>query len=457
MWFNDFDKRKIAGGGDFYLRFAFARRFSLGIMGSYDALQANQKVLFPGTPLQYDYMEAKGLSADLVAWIHFTAGSRISPYLYFGAGVYNYKRKVSNNLDYSGDPANPKKSITTLHIPAGLGFEFMFSKHVGFNIDFGARLMDDRTDNFKVGVLDWYATAKAGIIFYAGSSENDDDDGDGLTNAEEENLGLDPDNADTDADGLNDGAEVNIYKTDPKRPDSDADGLKDGEEVNTHRTDPNKPDTDGDGLSDGDEVMKHRTDALKPDTDADGLSDGDEIMKYRTDVLKPDTDSDDLKDGDEVSRNTNPLKTDTDGGSVNDGREVANGTSPLDASDDVPKPKKQIELGKAIVLEGIVFQTGKAIIEPKSEETLQLALKTLNDNSEISVEIRGYTDNVGAAVTNMRLSRRRADAVRFWLIMRGVAATRITARGFGPDNPIGDNTTSEGRAKNRRIEFFRTK
>jgi outer membrane protein OmpA-like peptidoglycan-associated protein len=456
LWFNDFDTRKISAGGELYLRYAISRRFSLGVMGSYDALQANQRVLYAGTPLQYDYIEDKGMSADLVAWFHFTTGNSFAPYVYLGVGSYQYKRKVINSLYYPDG-----KTYVSIHIPAGLGIDVMFSKYVGFNIDVGARFMDDLTDYWKgdlnkIGIIDLYATAKAGIHFYIGSSGSDDNDGDGLTNDEEEAMGIDPDNPDTDGDGLRDGEELRIYKTNPKNPDSDGDGLKDGVEVNIYKTNPNNADTDGDGLSGGDELFKYNTDPLKADSDGDGLSDGNEIMKYMTDPLKADTDGDGLKDGDELNiYKTNPLKADTDGGSVSDGQEVTNKTNPLDPNDDVRKPK--VELGQAIILEGIVFQSGKAAIDPNSEKALMQALQTMRDNADIVVEIRGYTDNVGTAATNQLLSERRAEAVRFWLIKNGIAASRITPRGFGSAYPIGDNNRAEGRAMNRRIEFLRTK
>ena len=73
------------------------------------------------------------------------------------------------------------------------------------------------------------------------------------------------------------------------------------------------------------------------------------------------------------------------------------------------------------------------------------------------MEIRGYTDNTGKKTANMKLSQSRAESVKAWLVKKGIAADRITARGYGPDNPIADNKTKEGRAQNRRIEFFRVK
>jgi len=156
---------------------------------------------------------------------------------------------------------------------------------------------------------------------------------------------------------------------------------------------------------------------------------------------------------------TDPLKADTDGGSVNDGKEIANGTNPLDPSDDVPKPKEvlKVEVGKSITLEGIVFKTGSADISPESEDILTKAFNTLEQNSEIEVEIQGHTDNVGKHAMNMKLSQRRADAVKAYLVKKGIAESRISTKGYGPDKPIAPNTTAEGKQKNRRIEFFRSK
>jgi outer membrane protein OmpA-like peptidoglycan-associated protein len=257
-----------------------------------------------------------------------------------------------------------------------------------------------------------------------------------LSNREEKQLNTNPKVGDTDGDELLDGAEVKRYNTNPLQADSDGDGLNDGKEVGTYRTDPGRADTDGDRLNDGDEVTKYTTDPLKADTDGEGLGDGDEVLMHKTD----------------------PLKADTDGGTVNDGTEVARGSDPKNPSDDVPKKEElKVEVGKAIVLEGIVFATGKADITPESESNLEKAYNTLAQNPEIAVEIHGHTDNTGSKATNMRLSQARAESVKAWLVNRGIASERIVAKGFGPDRPVGDNDTKEGRQMNRRIEFFRTK
>lgn len=123
-----------------------------------------------------------------------------------------------------------------------------------------------------------------------------DDDGDGLTNAEELELGTLPDDDDTDNDDLTDGEEVNEYETDPLDADSDDDGLSDGEEINDEDTDPNEEDTDEDGLTDGDEVYAYDTNPNREDTDRDGLPDGIEVNEKGTDPNKFDTDGDGVDD-----------------------------------------------------------------------------------------------------------------------------------------------------------------
>ena len=357
----------------------------------------------------------------------------VNPYLYAGAGVLNFELKNAPKAALAGY----KVDGWTGYFPAGLGLQFklddriMFETSVGYNYT-----MSDDLNAIKGDKKDAYWNFLLGLTA-TGVGPDPDPDKDGLLNDAEKELGTDPENPDTDGDGLSDGDEVNVYHTSPLKADSDGDGLKDGDEVKKYRTDPNKPDTDGDGLKDGDEVSKYNTDPLKADTDGDTLSDGDEIMKYKTD----------------------PLKADTDGGTVNDGTEVANNTNPLDPSDDVPKKKEELktEVGKAIVLEGIVFKSGSAEINPESEEILTKAFNTLDQNPEIEVEIQGHTDNTGRHASNMKLSQHRADAVKEYLVKKGVAATRISTKGFGPDKPIADNKTAEGKQKNRRIEFLRTK
>ena len=301
------------------------------------------------------------------------------PYLYAGAGVFNYR---VTSLPASVSPNPVDASGTTGTIPAGVGAEFRLSD--GLSLDLSGGVNYSLTDNlnyYKVGdPNDAYYTAGLALIF-GGSNEN-------------------------------------------------------GVEVMKTLTNPANADTDGDGLPDGDELTTYKTDPLKKDTDGDGLGDGDEVMKYKTD----------------------PLKVDTDAGTVSDGVEAGRGSNPLDPADDVPKQEEvKVEPGKSIVLEGIRFEVNKADIKPESENILSKAYNTLEQNPGVIVEIRGFTDNTGSLKRNMTLSQLRADAVKDYLVMRGIKEERITAKGFGPENPVASNDTAEGRQLNRRVEFFRIK
>src|ERR1051326_7512926 len=89
------------------------------------------------------------------------------------------------------------------------------------------------------------------------------------------------------------------------------------------------------------------------------------------------------------------------------------------------------------------------------EPVLSDVARKLNDNPSWKVRINGYTDNVGNKAGNRRLSQERATAVMNWLLGHGIDRKRLTAKGYGDSRPIGDNSTNDGRAKNRRVELVR--
>ena len=106
-----------------------------------------------------------------------------------------------------------------------------------------------------------------------------------------------------------------------------------------------------------------------------------------------------------------------------------------------------------IVTHGINFDVNKAIIKPESMGAINGIVQILKDNPDLKFEIGGYTDSDGDDAANMKLSQLRADAVRTQLISMGIDAGRLTAKGYGETKPIADNTTPEGKANNRRVEF----
>lgn len=131
-----------------------------------------------------------------------------------------------------------------------------------------------------------------------------------------------------------------------------------------------------------------------------------------------------------------------------------------DAKDQCPdsKPGANVdstgcELKESFVLEGVNFVTGSDELTGESRSVLNNVAETLIRNGDISVEVAGYTDDRGAASFNKDLSQKRAESVKAYLQSSGVAANRMKAKGYGEDDPIGDNSTSAGRAMNRRVEL----
>ncbi len=426
----------------------------------------------------------------------------LNPYLFSGVGVTK-----TNNL-------GPSSYLPM--IPMGLGFQTRLGEQMllevsgGYNLslsdDLDERIRSDTDLNSLTDKKnDGYFGFLVGITYAIGGQvkADQDSDGDGLSDKNEKESGMNPKKADTDNDGLNDGAEVKKYKTDPLKADSDGDGLNDGAEVNQHKTnpliadsdgdglndgaevnqyktDPLKADSDGDGLNDGAEVNQYKTDPLKADSDDDGLSDGEEINQYKsdplmadsdgdglndgvevnqhkTDPIKADSDGDGLSDGDEINKYmTDPLKIDTDDGGAHDGAEINSKTDPLNAKDDIVNTTKTIilEKGKRVILRGVNFESNKATLTPDSKDILEIAYKALIANPEVNVEISGHTDDVGNDADNQKLSLERAQAVKNWLVKRGIPSNRMKTVGKGENEPIADNSTEQGRAENRRIEFY---
>jgi len=106
-----------------------------------------------------------------------------------------------------------------------------------------------------------------------------------------------------------------------------------------------------------------------------------------------------------------------------------------------------------VAVYGIRFNTGKADILPDSESTLNEIVKLMQQDAALRLRIEGHTDNQGNATANQALSEKRAQSVVAWLTAHGIPASRLAAKGFGQTKPIADNSTEDGRAKNRRVEL----
>ena len=115
----------------------------------------------------------------------------------------------------------------------------------------------------------------------------------------------------------------------------------------------------------------------------------------------------------------------------------------------VPVEKKENNL----VLYGVNFEFNKSRLLPEAYPILEHAKEILKENPDVKVEVQGYCDYIGSDAYNQKLSEKRANTVRNYLVNAGIESNRITAVGYGKSNPVGDNKTAIGRAENRRIEF----
>lgn len=273
-----------------------------------------------------------------------------------------------------------------------------------------------------------------------------------------------PSGSDADGDGVADamdrcpntlaGSYVNYYGCQPEG-DADNDGVLDSADRC-----PNTPagvavtsdgcpvDTDRDGVPDHLDRCPNTpagvpvtAEGCPRDSDGDGVTDD----KDRC----PNTPA-----GTRVNAEGCPLDSDGDG--VPDNIDACPNTPP-GTPVDARGCRRIFEEGKAnVVLEGVTFATGSSRLTPESNEILDRVAQALIENPEINVEVQGHTDNTGSVAANTRISQARAAAVRQYLISKGVAANRLTARGYGPSEPTASNDTPEGRQQNRRVELKRT-
>jgi outer membrane protein OmpA-like peptidoglycan-associated protein len=233
------------------------------------------------------------------------------------------------------------------------------------------------------------------------------------------------------------------------------------------------PDVDEDGFLDSVDACPTipgiEPDGCPPkDSDSDSFLDAVDACKDEPGVAPdgcpiPDTDGDGFLDPDDACKDEAGIEPDgcplrdVDGDGIYppqdacpDEPETVNGFEDDDGCpDELPEEVKKY----TGVIEGIYFDTGKATIRSKSYVTLDAAVKVLIDYPSLRVDISGHTDTQGKREKNLVLSQDRANSVKAYIVGKGVAEDRITTRGAGPDEPIGDNATKAGRQMNRRIEF----
>ena len=120
----------------------------------------------------------------------------------------------------------------------------------------------------------------------------------------------------------------------------------------------------------------------------------------------------------------------------------------------VPLYDRMVNEGK-IITYGIKFDVGKSTIKPESMSEIMRFVTLMKENPDLKFSVEGHTDNTGSAASNQTLSEARSQAVVDKLMENGIARDRLTAAGKGQNAPLADNSTEEGRAKNRRVEFVK--
>jgi outer membrane protein OmpA-like peptidoglycan-associated protein len=207
-----------------------------------------------------------------------------------------------------------------------------------------------------------------------------------------------------------------------------------------------------------------------PDSDGDGVIDTMDKCpntpagrKVNAQGCELDTDGDGVVDGLDKCPNTpagrkvnaQGCELDTDGDGVVDGLDKCP-TIFAKTADGCPEPvavPAPVAAPQKLVLGDVLFETNKATLTQDATGTLDQAAASLQEWGHVKVEVAGYTDDRGTPEYNEKLSLRRADAVRTYLIGKGVDADRLTAKGYGESSPVADNTTVEGRSANRRVEL----
>ncbi|MBX2894166.1 MAG: OmpA family protein [Cyclobacteriaceae bacterium] len=117
---------------------------------------------------------------------------------------------------------------------------------------------------------------------------------------------------------------------------------------------------------------------------------------------------------------------------------------------------RNIELtstGGTIVLNHLIFSQGKSVIDPKSFPELDEVVAMLKENPKMEIQLEGHTDNRGNAEANITLSQARVDAVKKYMVSKGINKNRVMTKAFGGSKPIATEDTEEARAKNRRVEM----
>jgi outer membrane protein OmpA-like peptidoglycan-associated protein len=203
------------------------------------------------------------------------------------------------------------------------------------------------------------------------------------------------------------------------------------------------PDSDGDGINDDLDKCPNQAGLAKyngcpvPDSDGDGINDELDKCPNQAGIAK--------YDGCPVP--------DKDGDGINDDEDRCPDIAGISANNGCPEVPANVSKPLGMAAQNISFGATNATLTTRSHTSLDQVVRIMNENPGLNIRVEGHTDNAGDDDANMELSENRAEAVRDYLVSKGISTDRITTEGFGETQPIADNNTSSGRLKNKRIEL----
>lgn len=423
----------------------------------------------------YSLLKTKTTDQDANVWragghLVLQLPGRFTPFLVAGGGA------IGTGSEQLGSNTDPE-------FHWGLGVKFYFTQNFGIRID-GRHILTGKYVAAGDDPASWFEV-NGGLTFafgrFSGISDRDDD---GVADAVDkcpDKAGIKTDGCpDSDGDGVSDLADkcpdVAAKTADGCLPDDDADGVPNKDDLCPNVAGTAElngcADTDGDGVTDDKDECKDVAGTLPngcvdPDPDKDGVL-GEADICPTTAGIPPrgcpaeDADGDGIPDSRDKCDNVPGVEPDgcppdTDGDGVPDNvdkckdkPETINGYQDKDGCpDEVPAEVKAFTGS----IKGITFRSGSSRINRSSYPTLNSAVELLKKYPDTKIRIEGHTDSRGSRRGNQRISQKRADSVRDYLLENGITADRMESVGYGESKPIASNRTRKGRAKNRRIEF----
>lgn len=379
--------------------------------------------------------DASKLGLDLLLHLKYCQESKfIYPHLFAGVGA-----GLVNQEDFG------------VEIPLGIGLNFRLGHHVYLSTKGEYRLgFEDRSDHVQLG---------AGILFLIGPGGEEP-----------------PKMTDRDNDGVNDNED--LCPDTPGLPglngcpDSDGDGVTDGDDdcptvaglVSLRGC----PDADGDGVTDqADECPNEAGPADNNgcpirDQDGDGVNDDDDQCPDQPGPAAtlgcPDADGDGIADKDDACPDAaGPAATrgcpDRDGDGIIDTEDRCPDSAGPASNNGCPEIQEEDKEVLNFAMSAVQFETARTTLLAESSTVLDQIVDIMNRYPDYKLRINGHTDSIGSSRTNQTLSEQRAKACYDYLLGKGISASRMSYRGFGESQPIGDNRYKAGRDQNRRVEF----